>query len=387
MPRSSYKLSTSDFLPLYHAPNSHPKSNELFFTHPERAEMTLALPQIQEQISAVAYAINRKRGYIYFPEDIVTDVTPKILKEIVNKKGLSIEPSYLECPNRLNGYFKQYVAWRIQDMLSKNPYWKAKSTHCKPQDTDSICRTHNSEEDCSHKTTLEFIKQLTDSLINAPKTPVSPLNRLKYMMLYSPDLVDLATIQKAAQKQNSQLATPQAIWSAWQKHRSTYDMIRAQDHKDLKNLRRFCAWILFKPHLQSLAQFEALPEAKTLKENRFNRPVNRTFRSIIDQCIIHVLIHIEIDFAEKIVIRLLRDRHIKRQPKESKSAFQKRARRYTSLVSQQVYAWFDKFAKNPKSSSSVEAIATLLKGPNVQAPSSLSELEYIEQSVKRCISN
>ena len=385
MPRSfRHDLSLSDFKPLYSAPSSVTQTSTLFFTHPERAERALYHPQIQQLIHSLAVAINYQRGRIYNEDDIAADVTKKLLKLIIKKKGLDVDPHFLESPNLLRGYFKQFVSWRIKDMLKKDPYWK-RWTNAEWHDlseTEHICKPQSEDSQLSHGQQLELLFKIASRLLEDHTIKLSPLNRLKYIMLYCPDLVDRQSIQSAASKPNSMLALPQDIWNAWQKHRSEYNNIRKQDHKDLKNTRSFCAWILFKPHLQSLKDFEAEPDAKLLRENRFNRPVNRSFHSVTNDCIVYILMTLEIDLADKLIGNLLVSRYIKRGSDESLADFKKRKRQYLTYISTQAYAWSRQFSSNQHCPASITAITLLLKSPNFTGTLTLAELERVEHSVK-----
>ena len=389
MPNSLFQsLSIFDFMPIYRAPDQALKAEGLFYTHPERAELAINHPNIQTLIYEVARKINNQRNHIYNVDDIAEQVTHKMLQIIIEKDGLDVELNCLQSPAHMGHYFKKYVTWRMKDLLKRDPYWK-RWTNAEWQALSEVYNKAATDlEPHSQKqvTTLTHLKEITNHLIEKPSLQLSPLNRLKYMMLYCPKTVTYDRIHQATDKTNHHLGPVKAVWNAWQKQRNSYELIRYEDHKDFKKSRTFCTWILFKPHLESITAFENEPDSRSLRENRFNRPVNRSFHQVINQCAVYILLNQEVEQAEPLIGELLLSRSVKRRKKEHTREHQRRKRHYLAQLSKQLYWWSEKYSNKPNCLASIKAIARVIYNRNASPPT-LAQLERIEHSVKSFNSN
>ena len=382
-------MSITDFMPLYRAPHSARFHAEHFYTHPERAELTINHPQFQTLIYAVARTINKQRNHIYNVDDIAEHTTQKLLQVIIEKNGLEVDSHYLQSPRHMGNYFKRFVSWRMKDLLKKDPYWKRwTQADLKELSDDQFGGSSDrGRQTLSHGDRLARLEEITNHLVAENSIQLSALNRLKYMMLYSPQAVSEETVHLATQKSNQKLASSERIWQSWQANQSTYNQIRKEDHKDLKRSRTFCTWSLFKPHLNSITEFEAEPDSKTLRENRFNRPVNRCFHQIVNQSAVYILMNHDIESAEPLISELLINRNVKRRTKEKTAEYQRRKRQYLAILSKELHAWSHRFSMKPMCLGSIQAIARMIHSGTTVNPHSIATLERIEQSVKSFNSN
>ena len=367
MPKTNERPSTIELTtlsPIYANPldDSH---NSIFYTNEERAAKTLYLQPVQSCIFRAATMVCSQKKLNIEARFLVADATDLILKHIIRCKGLYLSIEMCQKRKPLKGYFTQFAKWRIQDMLKCGRYWRELigSGRIRTGFDDKFLNNISIEEPQTddYFSSLTLANHYTCTTLLKSQTPITPSAKLKYLMLYAPELVERKHFIEGAiirGQSKGYPAHPTSAWSTWQTHLNYYTGLRESDHRDLTRSRRFCTWILNRPFLKNETAFAKLDPAteKNYRENMLNRAIHRIHKRLMLLSIIRLLTNETLEQIDTLLPLLVQALN----PKESSTHIQFRNRCIRSRLSK----WYSRYQKNRYCYGSITEMVSLIHVPN-----------------------
>lgn len=348
--------------------------NSIFYTTEERAAKTLYSQAVQSCIFRAATMVCTQKRINIEARFLVADATDLILNHIIRCKGLYLSIEMCQKLKPLKGYFTQFAKWRIQDMLKCGRHWRELigkgriQTGFDDKFLNNISIETSQPKD--HFSPLKQANNYTCSTLLKSQTPITPSAKLKYLMLYAPNLVQRNHFIEGAiikGQSTGYPAHPVSAWSSWQSHLNYYNGLRKLDHRDLTRSRRFCTWILNRPSLKNETVFANLDPAteKNYRENKLNRAIYRIHKRLMLLSIIRLLTNESLEQIDTLLPLLIQALN----PKESNTHIRLRNRCIRSRLSK----WYSRYQNNRYCYGSITEMVSLIHIPNKSFDTALEE--------------